>query len=172
MPTATKQSPQECPRCRLWNEPGVAACDCGYNFTSKRMETPRAVATARAAIVMPADFARISEGVQAYRRLIVLVSINVVVGVSLRLAPHALHPYPGVRVSERTELMVSLVMAILLAARARLNADPRELRQRGGGFASEGFSGFAGVLQRLGAFAQQGFGFVAAVQGEQGAAEE
>ncbi len=32
----SKQSPRECPNCRLWSRPGARTCDCGYDFVSGR----------------------------------------------------------------------------------------------------------------------------------------
>jgi hypothetical protein len=114
--TVDTDRPRECPKCRVLNEPGTSVCDCGYDFTTGRKGTPRTVFRGTPMPPTEADFGAIEYTALAYRRLIALVGINVVVGGSSRI----LHNL--VLRDETLELFVAVASLVVVATLGVLSA--------------------------------------------------
>jgi hypothetical protein len=84
MATSSSCGPRKCPKCALLNDSTATACDCGYNFVTGIMLTPRTTQP----IQHPADSletTRVLQAANEYRSLVVLVGLQILFSVGSRI---------------------------------------------------------------------------------------
>jgi hypothetical protein len=106
--------PKACPKCGLLSDPTATTCDCGYHFASGSVRPDAAQPAPKRS---KGELDIIIDGAEAYRGLLWLVLVQLVLGVASRIAHRAVNAGSGIAALVALGASVAVLVAAVLAAR-------------------------------------------------------